>query len=143
MQTILLIDDEAEIRESMRIILSAAGYDVRVASNGSDGIAEFRRAPADLVITDMIMPAGHGLDVIRTLRSQFPLLRIMAISGGGNFGPQEYKSDAVSTSAYLAAATAAGAAYSITKPFDRAGLLSTVRAALQAPLPTPTPPSLN
>ena len=139
MKSILLIDDEPDIRESVRRILTGAGFDVRVAATGNDGIEEFRRAPADLVITDMIMPSGHGLDVIRVLREEFPAIRIVAISGGGNFGAQSYRTGAISTTAYLAAASAAGANEILTKPFDRARLLDLVNKALSTPAPTGTP----
>lgn len=131
MTSILLIDDEPDIRDSVHRILQAAGYDVRVAPDGSTGINEYRKAPTDLVITDMIMPAGHGLDVIRILRAEFPDIKVLAISGGGNFGPQSYQTGAISTSAYLAAATAAGARAALTKPFDRSKLLAAVEASLQ------------
>jgi two-component system, chemotaxis family, chemotaxis protein CheY len=126
MRSVLIIDDEADIRDSVRQLLTRAGYEVRTANNGSEGIAAYRRASADLVITDMIMPKGHGLDAIKTLRSDFPQARIIAVSGGGNFGPQSYKSEAITTTAYLAAAAAAGADIVLTKPFDRKTLLDAV-----------------
>ena len=137
MKSVLLIDDEPDVRESIQVILTAAGYAVRAAATGKDGLDEFRREPADLVITDMIMPSVHGLDIIKTLKSESPDTRILAISGGGNFGPLAYRSGAISTSAYLAAATAAGAVHALTKPFDRAGLLEAVRIAMEAPAPGP------
>lgn len=127
MTTVLIIDDEVDIRDSVGQILTRAGYTVRTAGTGTDGIAEYRREPADLVITDIIMPKGHGVDVIRTLRKEFPDARIMAVSGGGNFGPVAYAPEAITTSAYLAAATEAGANLVLTKPFDRSTLLEAVR----------------
>jgi DNA-binding NarL/FixJ family response regulator len=79
----------------------------------------------------MIMPNGHGLDLIRELREEHPNLRILAISGGGNFGAHAYQTGAISTTAYLAAATAAGARVALTKPFTRERLLAAVQEALQ------------
>jgi CheY-like chemotaxis protein len=131
MTSIILVDDEPDIRDSVQRILQLAGYEVRVANSGNDGVAEYRRAPADLLITDMIMPNGHGLDLIRELREEHPNLRILAISGGGNFGAHAYQTGAISTTAYLAAATAAGARVALTKPFTRERLLAAVQEALQ------------
>lgn len=130
MTSIILVDDEPDIRDSVQRTLEQAGYSVRVANSGSEGIAEYRRDPADLMITDMIMPDGHGLDLIRELRADYPNVRILAISGGGNFGAQSYQTGAISTTAYLAAATAAGAKVALTKPFTREKLLAAVRDAL-------------
>jgi CheY-like chemotaxis protein len=132
MTSIILVDDEPDIRDSVQRILEQAGYEVRVAASGSEGIAEYRRLPADLLITDMIMPNGHGLDVIRELRKDYPALCILAISGGGNFGAQSYQTGAISTAAYLAAATAAGAKVALTKPFTREKLLASVLEVLRA-----------
>lgn len=131
MTSIILVDDEPDIRDSVQRTLEQAGYQVRLANSGTEGIAEYRRAPADLMITDMIMPNGHGLDLIRELRADHPSLRILAISGGGNFGAQSYQTGAISTTAYLAAATAAGAKVALTKPFTREKLLAAVLEALR------------
>jgi CheY-like chemotaxis protein len=127
MTTVLIIDDESDIRDSVGQVLTRAGYTVRTARTGSEGVAAYQQEAADLVITDMIMPNGHGLELIKTLRREHPEARIIAISGGGNFGPQAYKPEAITTSAYLAAATAAGANRVLTKPFDRATLLEAVQ----------------
>lgn len=131
MTSIILVDDEPDIRDSVQRTLEQAGYAVRVADSGTEGIAEYRRSPSDLLITDMIMPNGHGLDLIRELRADYPDMRILAISGGGNFGAQSYQTGAISTTAYLAAATAAGAKVALTKPFTREKLLAAVQEALK------------
>ncbi|MCC6631818.1 MAG: response regulator [Gammaproteobacteria bacterium] len=131
MTSIILVDDEPDIRDSVQRTLEQAGYAVRVADSGTQGIAEYRRSPSDLLITDMIMPNGHGLDLIRELRADYPDMRILAISGGGNFGAQSYQTGAISTTAYLAAATAAGAKVALTKPFTREKLLAAVQEALK------------
>ena len=84
----------------------------------------------DIVVTDIIMPKVHGLELIRILRGQYPRVRIVAISGGGSFGPLAYKPDAISTHAYLAGAREAGADEVLTKPFDMGDLLATIRRLL-------------
>jgi YesN/AraC family two-component response regulator len=84
----------------------------------------------DVVITDVIMPRQNGVDLIRVLRAHCPQIRIVAISGGGSFGPSSFKPDAISTHAYLAAAHAAGAGEVLSKPFDMDELLKAVRRQL-------------
>ena len=76
------------------------------------------------------MPKVHGLELIKALRARYPGVRVIAISGGGSFGPLAYKPDAVATHAYLAAARAIGAEEVLTKPFDMADLLAAVRRLL-------------
>jgi len=84
----------------------------------------------DVVVTDVIMPKVHGLELIKALRARYPGVRVIAISGGGSFGPLAYKPDAVSTHAYLAAAREIGAEEVLTKPFDMGDLLAAVRRLL-------------
>ena len=72
MMEILVIDDTEEVRRFFRVVLEQAGYAVREASSGSEGIRLFRESPSDIVITDMYMPNGDGFDVLRTLRGEEP-----------------------------------------------------------------------
>ena len=131
MATILIIDDEAEVGNALRRVLERAGHTVATATTSADGISQFEREPADLVITDIIMPKMHGVDVIAAIRALRGNTRIVAISGGGNFGPLEYQPEAITTSAYLAAAQRAGADAVLTKPFDKSDLLEAVNRLLQ------------
>lgn len=130
MPSVLIIDDEAEVSHALRRVLERAGFTVTTSLAGAEGLAAFERAPTDVVITDIIMPKMHGIAVIKTIRAQRPQTRIIAISGGGNFGPLEYQPDAITTSAYLAAATQSGADAVLTKPFDKSDLLETVQRLL-------------
>jgi two-component system response regulator AtoC len=130
MPSILVIDDEPEVGNALRRVLERAGFDVTTTTTGAEGIAILEREPADLVITDIMMAKVHGLDVIRAIRAQNNPVRIIAISGGGNFGPLGYQPEAITTSAYLQAATKAGADAILTKPFDKDDLLSIVRQLL-------------
>jgi CheY-like chemotaxis protein len=126
MLNILVIDDEEDVRDAMRLTLERAGHSVAVAPRGSEGIEMLHTQHMDVIITDIVMPGQNGVDTIKALRSAFPHSKIIAISGGGNLGPGGYQPHAVKTAAYLAAAEAAGADLSLTKPFDRRELLSAV-----------------
>jgi CheY-like chemotaxis protein len=72
----------------------------------------------------------HGVELIKILRERYPRVRVIAISGGGSFGPLAYKPDAISTHSYLAAAREAGAHEVLTKPFDLTDLLAAIRRLL-------------
>ena len=128
---VLLVDDEPDVRAAMRRVLERAGFAVRLAASAEDAIQALATEPADVVITDIIMPRQNGAELIAVLRRDFPLTRIIAISGGGNFWPQGYKPDAITTSAYLAAAERAGAHGVLAKPFEMLELIDAVRRVLQ------------
>jgi len=78
---ILLVDDDREIVESMRIALDAAGYEVIVARDGNQGLAMAEREDPDLVILDMMMPKRSGFLVLEKLRRTRPVpLRVIMIT---------------------------------------------------------------
>ena len=130
MANILIVDDEVEVGEVVRRVLERAGYTVTVAHNAAAGLNAVAQQPPEVVITDIIMPRVHGVELIKTLRERYPRIRVIAISGGGSFGPLAYKPDAISTHAYLAADREAGADETLTKPFDLTDLLAAVRRLL-------------
>jgi CheY-like chemotaxis protein len=66
-RSILLIDDNDEIRAFLRRIMEKAGYSVMDAANGREGLRQFRHTLVDLVVTDLLMPDSDGLEVIMTL----------------------------------------------------------------------------
>ena len=80
MARIILIDDDALLRNTVARSLTAAGHSVAVAGNGFDGVKLVREGTAALVLTDIGMPHG-GLPTIRVLRAEFPTLPIIAMSG--------------------------------------------------------------
>ena len=131
MPTVLVIDDEPEVRDSIRQVLGRAGFEVTTADNGLSGIQQFFDRPADVVVVHIIMPRSNGIEVIREIRSRYPGSRIIAITGGGNFGPFGYKPGTVVTDAYLASATESGADAVMTKPFHRRELISLVRSLVK------------
>jgi DNA-binding response OmpR family regulator len=130
MANILVVDDEVDIGEVVRRVLERAGYAVSVTHNATTALDAAAREPPDVVITDLIMPKVHGVELIRTLRESYPGIRVIAISGGGSFGPLAYKPDAINTHAYLARRREVGAEEILTKPFDLTDLLAAVRRLL-------------
>jgi DNA-binding response OmpR family regulator len=127
---VLLVDDERDVRASMARVLERAGYAVSLADSVDQAVAAMRVEAVELVITDVIMPRQNGVELVKVLKQEFPATAVIAISGGGNFWPQGYKPEAITTSAYLAASTQAGADGVIAKPFEIAELLDVVRAVL-------------
>jgi len=83
MARILVIDDTEVVRAMIRRWLEVEGHEVVEASDGDAGIQLFREHPADLVITDLIMPEKDGIEVIKELRGEYPDVKIIAISAGG------------------------------------------------------------
>jgi CheY-like chemotaxis protein len=130
MQNIVIIDDEPDVRDAVERVLTRAGYSVRTAGSATEAMAELERDPADVVITDIIMPKINGVQAIESIRKAFPAVRIVAISGGGNFGFAAYQPTAITTTAYLASATMAGAHLVLTKPFESAELIRAVEQVL-------------
>ena len=130
MQNILVIDDEPDVRDAIKRVLDRAGYSVRTADSAVDALLELERLPTDVVITDIIMPKIDGVQAIESIRKAFPSVRIIAISGGGNFGITAYQPTAITTTAYLASAEKAGAHLVLTKPFESVDLIQAVEKVL-------------
>ena len=130
MASVLVVDDDVEVGEVIRRVLERGGFLVRVVDSAAAAHAAVIESEPDVVITDVVMPRQNGVELIGALRAQNPRVRVVAISGGGSFGPSSYKPDAISTHAYLAAARAAGASEVLSKPFDMDALLNAVRRLL-------------
>lgn len=120
MASILVIDDDKQIRAWIRTILEQTGYTVVEASNGREGLRRFRNTPTDLVILDIFMPEQEGLGTLRELRREYPTVKVIAISGGGDTGDLSF----------LTVAKLMGAQQSLEKPFDGEVLLQAVRQEL-------------
>ena len=119
MAMILIIDDEETIRVLLRSALQTEGYEVAEAVNGREGLERYRDRPADLVITDILMPELNGLDMLLELTREFLHAKVIAISGAG-----EQKN-------LLDVAKLLGARQTFQKPFSMPQLLSAVRYELQ------------
>jgi len=120
MARILIIDDDDIIRRMLRLMLTKAGYDVLDAADGKEGIELFRENNVDLVITDLIMPEKEGLEMIMELKTDFPDVKIIAMSGGAQMGPE----------GYLQLADALGAQQTLKKPIARQELLGAIAETL-------------
>jgi two-component system, chemotaxis family, chemotaxis protein CheY len=131
MPTVLVIDDEADVRDSIQQVLGRIGFTVTTAVDGVAGIRDFLEHPVDVVIVDIIMPHSNGIEVIKKVRAQFPGARILAISGGGNFAGLGYRPGTITTEAYLASAMQSGADAIMSKPFRRDELIAVVRSLVK------------
>ena len=130
MANILIIDDEKDVRVVLKEVLRRAGHDVTLAANGREGLEKLAADGADVVVTDVIMPGINGVAMVQQIREAHPDMPIIVISGGGNVAPMDYEPGAISTSAYLASATIAGANRTLTKPFERQALIDAVQELL-------------
>jgi CheY-like chemotaxis protein len=79
---ILLIDDDPLARNILRQILELDGHMVVDAANGAVAMQRWSEQPADLIVTDILMPEKDGLEVIRELRRQCPQLKVIAVDHG-------------------------------------------------------------
>jgi two-component system nitrogen regulation response regulator NtrX len=114
---ILVIDDEAEIRRSVRMILEYEGYEVLEASSGPEGVAAAERESPDLVFLDIKMPGMDGLEALQRIKAASETMPVVIISGHGT----------VSTAVE---ATKAGAFDFIEKPLASERVLLTIRNGL-------------
>ncbi|NGZ09977.1 MAG: response regulator [Nitrospira sp. LK70] len=121
MPSVLVIDDQDQVRQVIREILEQAGYEVDEAGNGKEGLDRYRTRSTDLVIMDILMPDQDGLETIMTLRREFPDVRVIAMTGGSN---------TIGLLNFLDIAKMLGARRTLQKPFDLNVLLDTVAAEL-------------
>ena len=122
MPRILLIDDDALLRDTVRQLLELDGHHVTEAVQGQAGLDKLRQGlSVDLVITDMLMPVMDGAQCIVELKKLRPGLPVIAISGGRRSLSPQFNLDT---------ADLAGATQSLRKPFGRAALQAAVFSAL-------------
>ena len=115
--SVLIIDDEAEIRESLRTLLEIEGYEVEAAGTGEGGLARIGDRAFDLVLLDLALPDRNGLDLLAELRAQDVSLSVIMITAYG-------------TVENAVRAMQSGAVNFIQKPWDNEKLLADVRAAV-------------
>ena len=117
MGTVLIVDDESAIRESLQTLLELEGYAVETACDGEEGLAKLAEHPYDLVLLDFAMPERNGIEVLREIRERDVDLAVIMITA---YGTVENAVNAMQ----------AGATNFIQKPWDNEKLLADVRTAV-------------
>jgi DNA-binding NtrC family response regulator len=115
--SVLIIDDEAAIRESLETLLELEGYAVQSAATGEEGLARIGERSFDLVLLDLALPDRDGMDLLAEIHLQDPGLTIIMVTAYG-------------TVENAVRAMQAGAANFVQKPWDNEKLLADVRAAV-------------
>jgi len=115
--SILIVDDESEIRESLQTLLELEGYRVDAAESGEDGLARIAGQPFDLVLLDLALPGKNGMEVLAEIHERDPQLAVIMITA---YGTVENAVNAMQ----------AGAVNFIQKPWENEKLLADVRAAV-------------
>ncbi len=114
---ILIVDDSALTRRSLRQILEAAGCEVAEADNGLDALERYFLDKPDVVMLDLVMRGMYGLEVLQKIRELDPQARVVVVSADIQTSSQDLAGEA-------------GASAFINKPFDRAEILSALDVAL-------------
>jgi CheY-like chemotaxis protein len=123
--SILIVEDDKGLRQTLGMLLKSAGHRVASAGNGKEALKELDRESIDLIVTDVLMPEKDGLEFIQEVRQKRPFLPIVAMSGGG--------SHVVDKLHYLDVAKILGAAVSVPKPFSSEQMLSAIDRAWAGP----------
>jgi len=114
---ILIIDDEAAIRESLETLLSLEGYAVDAAENGEQGLERLGEQPFDLVLLDLALPGRNGIEILASIRERHTTLPVIMITAFGTVGN-------------VVDAIRGGAQNFVQKPWDNEKLLADIRAAV-------------
>ncbi len=117
MARILIIDDDPFVRSMVTRALREYGHSVLVAEDGDQGLAVMTERIVDLVITDILMPRKEGIETIVELKTFYPDLPVLAMSGGGATSAPD---------APLEDARLIGADDTLAKPFNLSTLIHTV-----------------
>ena len=120
MARILVIDDQEPIRRIVRRALEQNGHEVYDASDGELGMEILESQSFDLVVTDIFMPGQDGIVTVRQIRTRFPALKVIVISGGDSTGLMDLRQDA----------ELLGAVSTLQKPFNAREIMDKVRDAL-------------
>jgi CheY-like chemotaxis protein len=119
---VLIVDDDADMRLTLKLALELEGYAVVEAANGREAVEQQRNAPSDVVLTDIFMPESDGFEAIDALRRDFPAVKVIVMSGGAQLAKRDYLPDA----------ELMGADATLQKPFDIDQLLKTLKRLDQA-----------
>jgi len=122
---LLVVDDDAAIRQTIQTLFASLDYDVTTARDGAEALDQIARHGADVVLTDIFMQSTDGFDLIATLRRDHRQMMIAAMSGGhSGFNP-------------LAFANKLGADLVISKPFRSTQLVEAIDRLIRGFQPLP------
>lgn len=117
-KTVLVVDDDASVRDSMKKVLECADFDVLLAADGQEAVEQARPGHVDLLLLDIGLPIRNGWDAFAQITAANPCLPIIIITGHSDQYP---------------AAAAAGASAFMEKPLDASQLLATIKKLLSEP----------
>ena len=83
---VLVVEDEAYVRDSLVAVLRAKGFDAEPAASAAEAVALVAKAPVDLVLSDLRMPGTGGLELLRRLQAVSPEIPVIILTGHGNVG---------------------------------------------------------
>ncbi len=121
MARILVIEDDAQVRDMLKEVIERSGHEVLLAQDGAAGLREFNLHGADLIVTDVVMPQIGGVDTIVAIKNLDPNAKIIAMSGG---------SADLSAESCLEFAERIGADRVFNKPLDRKQLTNAINELL-------------
>ena len=116
MARVLVVDDEANLRKVLAAMLRREGYEVTVAADGEQGLAEFEKNGADVVVTDLVMPKVGGMELLKAINARQPDVPVIIITAHGTVDS-------------AVEAIKLGAFDYITKPFEQAELSAVIAKA--------------
>jgi CheY-like chemotaxis protein len=118
MASVLIVDDNEDLAETVALMLQHAGYEVRTASNGLHGYSSYFRKPTDWVVTDIQMPELDGVEMMQCIRAVNPSVKAIYMSGA----VEKFRDKLDQERKQYAARV-------LDKPFTRTALLSQIAAA--------------
>ena len=123
MPQLLIIDDDATMRDVLYEMMTMEGYSAMTAANGLEALKLLEIHRFDCIITDIVMPEKEGLETILHIRKHFPDLPVIAMSGGARIKPESY----------LDLAKQFGARYVFPKPFVKKDIVAAIKECLAHP----------
>jgi DNA-binding response OmpR family regulator len=119
---VLLVEDDSALRGTLAVCLRIAGFQVATAPDEDSALRQFEQRRPMAVISDLILPDGEGMNIVRRMRAAAPDAPIVVISGGGMFPATHL----------LGVAKSLGANAALSKPFKPAALVDVLRGLVQA-----------